>query len=194
MNHELQKKQSQVKRPDEKGNPRRKWERWYFGFSICMLLLSLGILVFARRVATERIRIPFDGVRLNTPISSGTTTITVSNVHAKPATKRFAAANGYEYLVLTITVRNNGEKPLNVFPTSDTYIKTSDGKVSYVAPYDLASPFHSGTILPGESTEGELSYVVPKQGSYKFYIEASWSGGVVPFMVQSAEKHKRDAP
>jgi hypothetical protein len=108
----------------------------------------------------------------------------VSNIQHKSGSGRFTAPSGYEYLVLTLSIRNNGEKPFDVFPMTDTYIKSASGKISYVTAYDLVNPFHSGSILPGESTMGELSYLIPKNASYKYYIEASWSGGAIPFMVQ----------
>lgn len=173
---------------------RRKWGQWCVGFSVVMLLVSLCVLVLARSIAAERTRVPFAGIASNTPITSGVSTITVRNVRHAPGTARFTAPQGYEYLVLTLTVRNNGEKPLNVFPTTDTYVKTHQGNVSYVTPYELKNPFHSGSILPGESTEGELSYLVPQHADYKLYVEASWSGGAVPFVVQSNNNHKRDTP
>ncbi|QQS19422.1 DUF4352 domain-containing protein [Candidatus Saccharibacteria bacterium] len=191
MHNKLGNNQSQVKTLDEKHSPRRNWERWLFGLSIVMLMVSFLILEVASSIASERIRVPFAGLVAGKPITTGTTTITVSDIHHKPGTGRFIARSGYEYLVLTLNVRNNGEKPLNVFPTTDTYIKTNSGVVSYVTPYDLANPFHSGSVLSGESTEGQLSYLVPKNASYKFYVESSWSGGAIPFMAQS-EKLKRD--
>ncbi len=192
MSQNDRKKQSQVKRSDVKAIPRRNWEKNYLIFSLGMLFVSLGILLYARHVATERVRIPYAGVLLNKPVSSGSTTLTVKKVFFRPGTKQFSAPQGYEFLIVTLAVRNNGEKPLNVFPTTDTYVKTSDGKVSYVAPYRLVQPFHSGSVLPGEATEGELSYVVPKDSIYKFYVEASWSGGAIPFMIQSNENHKQN--
>jgi len=192
MNQEIRKKQSQVKHSDEKTSPARAWERWLFGFSIALLLLSLTILVVARSIAAERTRIPFAGIAAGKPITSGVSTVTINNIQYKPGAHSFLAPDGYEYLVLTVNVRNNSEKPINVFPTTDTYVKTVDGTVSYLTPYELANPFHSGLILPGESTRGELSYLVPKQRSYKFYVEAGWSGGIIPFMVQSVRNHKRD--
>ncbi len=183
---------SRVKKPDEASNPGIKWERWLLACSFALLALSCVTLLAARSIATERVRVPFAGIRRDTPITTGRTTLTVSDIRHKPATKRFAAPDGYEYVLLTLTVRNNSEKPLDVFPSSDTYIKTASGNVSYLTPYDLVRPFHSGTVLPGESTVGELSFLVPKYSTYKFYVEASWSGGAVPFMIQSTNNHKRD--
>ena len=192
MRRTMYKKPSSVKTSDTTKRPRRKGEYWLFGLSGGLLIVSLAILVMARSIATEHTRVPFAGIAPGIPVTNGVSTVTVRNIRHCGDAKPFTAPDGHEYLVLTLRVRNNSEKPVQVFPTTDTYIKTSTGAVSYLTPYVLANPFHSGTILPGESTEGELSYLVPKNTPYKFYVEAGWSGGVVPFMLQSTDNHKQD--
>ncbi|MBL8121871.1 DUF4352 domain-containing protein [Candidatus Saccharibacteria bacterium] len=181
-------KPSPVKTSDVKRHPRLKTEQWLFVGTLVLFVASLITLGIAQSIVQKRTHVPYAGVAQGKAITVGSSTITIQKVVHKPGTSHFAAPGGYEYLIVTLRVRNNSEKPFNIAPSIDTYTKTSTGKVAYLTPYELAEPFHSGTILPGESTEGELSYLVPKQASYKFYVEASWSGGVVPFMIQSSNK------
>lgn len=181
-------KTSPMKTPDAKQHPRLKTERWLFVSSLVLFIMSFITLGIAQSIAHERTHIPYAGIAQGKAITSGSSTITVQKVERKPGTKHFAAPSGYEYLVVTLRVRNNSEKPFNIAPSMDTYVKTTSGKVSYLTPYELASPFHSGLLLPGESVAGELSYLVPKQTAYTYYVEASWSGNVVPFMIQSTHK------
>jgi hypothetical protein len=186
------KKLSQVKSPDVKRHPGWNFEKKLFAGSVVLFTISFTLLLAAIYIAGERTHVPFAGVEPGKPVSSGISTTTITNIQRSNGKKPFAAPSGYEYLILTLTVRNNSEEPFDALPTTDTYIKTSEGHVSYVTPYTLAQPFHSGQILPGESTTGELSYLVPKNSAYKFYVESGWTGGVVSFMIQS-DKHKRDA-
>ena len=184
---------NEVKTSDVKRRPRWNFEKKLFAGSVLLFAMSFVVLLVAISTASERTRVPFAGVESGKPISSGVSTTTVTNIRRTSGKKPFVAPNGYEYLVLTLSVRNNGEKPFDVLPTTDTYIKTNNGDASYVAPYSLEHPFRSGQVLPGESTTGELSYLIPKNTAYKFYVESGWSGGAVSFMVQS-DKHKQDSP
>lgn len=187
-----EKKLSQVKSSDAKRHPGWNFEKKLFVGSLVLFTVSFTLLLTTIFITGERTRVPFAGVEPGKPISSGISTTTVTNIRRSNGKKPFAAPSGYEYLILALTVRNNSEEPFDALPTTDTYIKTSGGHVSYVTPYTLAQPFRSGQILPGESTTGELSYLVPKNSAYKFYVESDWTGGAVSFMIQS-DKHKRDA-
>ncbi|MCA9327463.1 DUF4352 domain-containing protein [Candidatus Saccharibacteria bacterium] len=156
--------------------------------SLVLFVLSLVSLVIAINVATERTHVPYAGIPVGKSISVGSSTLTVDKVTTKTGSQPFVAPEGHEYLVVTLTVRNNGEKPFSVLPTTDTYVKESDGTVDYPAPFTLEKPFHSGIVLPGESTKGELSYLVPKSSAYKLYVEADWTSTAVPFMVKSEKQ------
>ncbi len=157
----------------------------YFVASIILFIASIVTLLIAVRVASERMHVPYTGIAINQPVTSGSSTLTVVGAERKPGRQPFVAPTGYEYLIISLRVRNNGEKPFSVLPTADTYVKTAEGKVSYLTPYALTYPYRSGLILPGDSTEGELSYLVPMHETYKFYVESDWSSTAVPFMVQS---------
>lgn len=153
--------------------------------SIALFALSLVVLFVANMVVAGHKRVPYSGVSTNTVITSGVSALQVTNIQHKPSAIPFVAPKGYEYLVVTLSVQNNDEKPIDVLPTSDTYVKQADGTVSYLAPYALQNPFRGGKILPGESTKGELSYLVPVDGTYKFYVESDWSAAAIPFMIKS---------
>ncbi|QQS69893.1 DUF4352 domain-containing protein [Candidatus Saccharibacteria bacterium] len=184
---------NEVKLSDVKRRPRWNFEKKLFAGSLILFTISLAMLLAAVSIAGERTRVPFVGMEIGKPVTSGVSSMTVTNVQHTSGKKPFVAPLEFEYLLLTLTIKNNSEKPFDVLPTTDTYVKTSSGEVSYVTPFALTRPFRSGQVLPGESTTGELSYLVPKNTAYKFYVESGWSGGAVSFMVQS-DKHKQDSP
>lgn len=166
---------------------RESFDKYFFVTSLVVLGFALLTLLAASVLAADKKHIPYEGVHAGKAISTGVTTLTVEKVERKPGSKPFIAPAGYEYLIVTLKVQNNSDEPFSVVPTADTYVKSAAGKVSYIAPYTLTDPFHSGIVLPGEATTGELSYLVQKNSSYKFYVEADWSSTAVPFRVLSSE-------
>ncbi|MFZ1249015.1 MAG: DUF4352 domain-containing protein [Candidatus Saccharimonadales bacterium] len=155
-----------------------------FLISCALFVLSIFTLGSALLLVQKHDRLPSNGIRMGVDVRNGSSELQVYTIEHRPGTQQFPAPKGYEYVVVTLKVKNVGERPFSVLPTNDTYIKTSDGHVSYVSAYELEAPFRAGLILPGESTRGELSYLVPKQANYKFYVESSWTATAIPFMVQ----------
>ena len=165
--------------------------RTLFYMSVGFMLVSVVLLVFAlqaehrstanlRHVAVSQV--PFEA---NQNINMGSATLRVSNVTYADGSAHFSAPAGMHYLILDLAVKNYSDKPINVLPASDTYVKASDGKAIYLTPYELASPFRSGELSPGEQITGQLSYLVPTAAkSLKFYVDAIWSGGVVPIAIK----------
>lgn len=174
-------------KPKTKQPKDRVFELSLFSASIFILLLSVVALIGASVLAYERTHIPYEGIAIGKTISVGSSKLTVQKVAYKPGAVPFVAPKGYEYMIVTLQVQNTSEKPFSVIPTTDTYVKTDAGKVSYLTPYALENPFHSGVILPGDATAGELSYLVPIHGHYRFYVESSWTSTAIPFMVKSTD-------
>lgn len=163
----------------------QRFDTKLFIASVILFIVSLTVLFVSNMVVADQTRVPYAGISPNTAVTTGVSTLKVTEVLRKQGAKPFIAPAGYEYLVLTLSVKNNGETPIDVLPTADTYVKTADGNVSYLTPYTLKNPFHTGKILPGESTAGELSYLVPVGATYKFYVESDWTSTAVPFMLKS---------
>ncbi len=165
----------------------KRFDRWLFLASAVLFVLSMVCLVSAYKLSHERTHTPYAGLAVGKTVHVGGSGLTVTKVEHKPGSQPFIAPEGYDYLIVTLRVENRSEQPFSIAPTNDTYVKTADGTVSYLAPFALEKPFHSGIVLPGESTTGELSYLMPKTGSYKFYVESSWTSTAVPFMVKSED-------
>lgn len=159
-----------------------------FYISIGLLALALVLLVIALAVATNReskiVVSPNEGYKVGVVVSQGNTSMKVNGVTFGGSQPGFKAPAGKHYAVIDFSVTNNVDKPINVLPSNDTYVKDSAGVVTYLTPYAVASPFRAGTLLPGETVRGQLSYLIASTGSVKLYVDGIWSGGVVPFKVQ----------
>jgi hypothetical protein len=158
------------------------------------LLASLVILLFSIIVLGLSLKTQHDTRRLygfsanqSTPfkigqqVNMGAVGISVKKVSYPSGQKPFIPPSGKQYAVITLDIKNRTDKPINIAPASDTYIKDSSGNVSYLTPYALGNPFRAGELPPGEEIVGDLSYLVPKTAQNKFYIDAIWSGGVLSF-------------
>lgn len=158
---------------------------FYAAVLLCLFSALMLALAYSHEVSTPE---PYSGVALNTPASVGVSTTTVHSAKVAAPNPHMPTPVGQAYVVIDVSVRNNNNAAINVIPSADMYIKTSTGTVYYLAPFELSNPFKAGQILPGETTRGQVSFLVPKSATYKFYIEARWTAGAVPFMIQSNDK------
>jgi hypothetical protein len=161
-------------------------EKMYFA-SIAMIILSFVVLGIAlasntkntvnsssTKVQSQR---PFE---IGEVFTSGQVKLQVSAVDFSAGTQPFIAPETMQYAVVRLHITNQSDHPINILPTTDTYIKSADGTVSYLSPFGLKDPFRGGELLPGESVQGELSYLIKKDQPSKFYIDSIWSGAVIP--------------
>ncbi len=116
-------------------------------------------------------------------VRMGAASVTVADASFLPGSGHFAAPAGKQYLVATLIVKNFSDKPINVLPSTDTYVKDVSGHIVYLTPFGLDEPFHAGELLPGEQVRGQVSYLVSKAQQLTFYVDAIWSGGVLPITV-----------
>lgn len=157
---------------------------FYLNTAILMLsILLLGLALWTQH-HSHRVPVAFAGYSRGTTVSMGNTLMRVDSVSTTMGSGIFAAPQGKHYLIVELTVKNLSEKPINVFPSSDTYLKDPNGNVTYLTPYSLMQPLRAGELSPGEQIRGQLSFLVSTSGTQKLYIDAIWSGGVVPFVVQ----------
>lgn len=146
-----------------------------------LLMLSSALLVFRqdRRQfhQSATVQTPF---KLNQEIRMGSALITAANPTYSKGSPHFKAPQGKHYLLVAITIKNFTERPIVVSPSTDIYLKDTIGTTTYLSPYELTNPFHAGELPAGEQTTGQLSYLVSDTANPNMYIDAIWSGGVLP--------------
>lgn len=158
-----------------------------FGLAVVLFVLSCLLAIYAtavtndnhphRRNGTPHTMTP---IAVGQIISQGAVQLKVDHVTTSDGSGSFTAPSDKHYVILELSVTNNSDSPIHILPTSDTYLKTSDGNVSYVTPFALDQPFRAGELLPGETIKGQLSYQAERQKPQTLYVDAIWSGGVIP--------------
>jgi hypothetical protein len=152
-------------------------------FLLALSIILLATAIWVQNSAKNPVQ-PFAGYPAGVTVSMGNAATRVNSTSSATGQGHFTAPADKHYLIVDVTVKNTSEKPINVFPSIDTYVKAPGGKVTFLTPYSLSEPFRAGQVLPGDQISGQLSYLVPKNGSQKLYIDSGWSGGVVTFDVQ----------
>lgn len=150
--------------------------------SISALLMIIAALLIFRQDRQQfhqsaSVQIPF---KLNQEVRMGSAVVTVSNPAYSKGSLHFTAPQGKHYLLVAVTIKNFTERPIVVSPSTDIYLKDKVGTTTYLTPYELANPFHAGELPAGEQTTGQLSYLVSDKTNPNMYIDAAWSGGVLP--------------
>lgn len=158
-----------------------------FYASIVLFLLAGCMLIAAyiqEQPPTQKEANPQQPYSAGVTIKQGSVAMTISDLHYDNGNGVFTAPADKHYLIFTFTVKNRSDRQVNVLPSSDTYVKTTAGKVIYLTPFTLDNPFRAGELPPGEQIQGQLSYLVPKNETSKFFVDAIWSGGVIPFAIK----------
>jgi hypothetical protein len=144
--------------------------------------LLLGVTLYLQHKQPQTLlQTPF---KIGQVVTLGSATFKINGVSYSDGKPGFPAPASQHYLILDVSVTNISEKPINIFPASDMYLKRSTGEVAYLTPFALDQPFRAGELSPGEAIRGEISYVTPKDSTFKFYVDSIYSGGVVPFALQ----------
>lgn len=168
--------------------PQNRKTSQLFWLSILTLLAAFSILfyslVYVRQQPSVVVSaLPQTPIPTNQMVSMGVVDLQVSGVRTSTGKQPFTAPKGKEYTILTLYVKNRSDKPIQVLPSTDTYIKDSGGNIYYTSPNALSNPFRAGQLSPGESIKGELSFLTPTDVTLKFYVDAIWSGSVIPFAI-----------
>lgn len=142
--------------------------------SLFMFTTSLVIYKASRPVVYE-----YGVYKLGTSIASGDVLTTINKISYENGGGGVTAPASKRYMILDVTFENTSNKPVTILPSTDMYIKTTDGRVFYASPFALEQPFRAGMLKAGDKITGEISFLVPNQTSYTLYIDSSWSGGVV---------------
>jgi len=161
---------------------------------VCLALFVSSIMLFSASLvyfhksnqAKQRTAYaPAQPFSLGQLVRMGKVEVRFDDIRRESGSQPFVAPDGSEYVVAKLTVHNISDAPLQVMPSIDTYAKTSDGTVSVLAMYAYKDPFRAGELPAGETIHGEVGYLVKKDVDAKAYIDASWSGGVLPFKLEN---------
>lgn len=160
----------------------------FFLMSLGVLVVSFGLLVTTLiiQLKSEQAKVlkPGFAYSQNQDISSGDVTVKVSNVSFDDGKSPLTAPSGKHYVVLDLSVTNRSDKPIQVLPSSDTYLKNKVGDISFLSPFTLSQPFRAGELGPSETIHGQLSYLVSKTDTVSMIIDAKWSGSAIPIQIQ----------
>lgn len=158
----------------------------YFWFATVLAAASFVALALAYQYSQRAYTMPpssFRGVALGKTASTDRVEVTIISSKTSAGTSHFTAPRDKKFAIIKLLVKNTGTKPITVLPSADSYLKATSGTVSYLTPYELEMPFRSGTLLPGEAVQGELSYLIDTKQHYKLYLESDWTGGVMSFLL-----------
>ncbi len=168
--------------PRTKSVQLERFTQIFFYVSVLLCLLAATMLLASLKVGRgDR---PATGIHKGVQLSQGSATIELERVRFTQGSGHYKAPSGKRYAIISLSVANNSSTPFSVAAANDTYVKDRAGTTYYLSPTSLDEPFHSGQLLPGDSVRGELSYLLPLTGEFRFYVESDWSGGVVPFLLQ----------
>jgi hypothetical protein len=153
---------------------------------LAMLGLSTVLLATAVYIQHQPRRgsVPQTAYANGQTVSMGSVSLKINRVTTSNGNPAFPSPPGQHYVVVDLSVTNLSDQPINILPGTDIYLKTTTGEVSYLTPYVLDQPFHSGELSPGETVRGQISYAAGKTAQYKLYVDAIWSGGVIPFSLR----------
>lgn len=155
-------------------------------FIACLATLTLSYALFVQsryNLKHQTVSVKQKPFSIDTDYQIGNATIRISNIRLEPGQAPFIAPTGKQYVILDVVVINRSDAPINVLPSSDMYVKDSNGSIAYLTPYVTPSPFRAGELLPGDKIKGDVSFLVP-EGTLVLYVDAVWSGGVVPILLR----------
>ncbi len=151
--------------------------------SLCLLAIPSAIYVVYRHTDQQSAVPSRHLFEIGRTTSEGLASLVIDRLEYSESSKPFTAPTGKRYLTLYLNIKNTSDKPIQVLPSNDMYVKDDQGVVYYLTPYVLTDPFRAGELLPGDQIVGQLSFLVPVQGSASLYIDAAWSGKVLPFFL-----------
>lgn len=157
---------------------------------VSIVLIVISLILFTASLIVLRASKPtvyeYGVYKPETPIAAGDATVVIHSIRYSNGENGFVVPAGKQYLILDTTFQNNSNHPISITPSTQTYIKDSEGYVTYLTPFALENPLRAGDLLAGDKISGQLSYLVPNNKTYTMYIDAIWSGGVVSVRLNEA--------
>jgi len=77
----------------------------------------------------------------------------------------YLPGTGRQYIVITAHITNHTADHFEFAPVVQTYVTDSSGARYEMAPTSLDNPIQAGTIAPGHTQTGQLSYAVPNNAT-----------------------------
>lgn len=159
-----------------------------YRLSLIFIVLSFAMLVTSAVVVFRSNRSlvifkPSQSFDLGSDVKTGQAIVNVQKTNVSQGSYPFLAPEGYSYVTFKLSIHNISDGPIQIFPTSDTYLKDATGQVSYMATFGVDNPFKAGELPAGEKITGEVAYLINDDSDYSFYIDAIWSGSVINFAV-----------
>ena len=124
------------------------------------------------------------GYPAGTEVTKGLVSMTVQKVSYTKGQGSFTAPDGMQYAIVTVAVKNRSDKPINILPSTETYIKDEKNNLHYLTPFKVEQPFRAGNAPSGETLTGQLSYLVPEKGKLNLFADSSWSGDVIKIQLR----------
>jgi len=151
-------------------------------------MLSLSIVLLATALFVQhqprRASVAQNPYPNGQAVTMGSVSMKINNVTYSDGKKSFPIPPDQHYVIVDLSVTNVSDRPVNILPGSDIYLKKDSGEVSYLTPFELDEPFHAGELSPGETVRGQISYAAGKTAKYKLFVDGIWSGGVIPFSLR----------
>ncbi|MEO5949686.1 MAG: DUF4352 domain-containing protein [Candidatus Saccharimonas sp.] len=115
---------------------------WFVGATLLAVITGIIILWIVRQPAS-----PSMSVISPASYSNG-------DESYQPGTSR-------KYVIVEVEVKNPTAQVFHFAPVVQTYLSDDKGNQYDMAPSELANPIAAGSIMPGETKRGQLSYNVP---------------------------------
>lgn len=134
----------------------------------------------------EWVRVDKTGLKLGDAVKAGPLALTVLEKAA--VTKAAGLPPGYVYLVMHISIKNEGKEDYTINTADHFKLETPEAKTM---PYNVQataqkSPKLQGTLQQGQSADGWLGYLVKGQpGTFKYhFIHPDYGEAVYEFAIQ----------
>lgn len=132
-------------------------------FVILAIVVTRGALISGEKAKESMLRMPYylgEEVKLN-DLSIQVHSVRRDQVGGGPLTPR----KGYEFVIPTITLRNNSNKAFDLIPLFNFHIKDGEGNVYNVAAVISQGNQLSGPIPPHDAVREEVGFEVA-QGAH----------------------------
>ena len=90
----------------------------------------------------------------------------VGTAYDKTGKRPFIPGANRQYLIVEVAVTNHSDQPVDFAPVVQTWVSERSGHNWDMTPAPLEKPFAAGSLKPGATRVGQLSYNVPQNSSH----------------------------
>ena len=153
-----------------------------FNASLILFALSTSFLIYTLFTLTPH-KTHQTLYKQGSEIVNGQAKFSITDLSYSNGSGIYSAPTEKHYAIFSFNVENISDKPINILPSTDIYMKNGNGDVSFSTPYGLEKPFRAGELMPHEKINGQLSFLVAKNEAQKLYIDAVWSGALIAIAI-----------